>query len=83
MPLFRRYEHEIARSDRAHALFRFHRRLAVDDEIEMLAIGVIVIRRRRARFVVHHARQHIVDVREFLIDEKGAFAPRHDRYERR
>jgi hypothetical protein len=76
-------EDHVAGPDRADAFVGFHRRVAADDEIEVLAILMQVQGRCRAFFVVHDPGQHVIDVGEFLIDEKDAFAPRHDRDQRR
>src|SRR5208282_1440319 len=71
-----RDEDHVAGPDRPYAVVRFHRRLAVDDEIEMLAVLVQVQGRRRALLVVHDARQHVVDSGELLVDEENALARR-------
>ena len=76
-----RYEHHIAGADRPHALFGLDRALAFHDEVKVLTNLVVVVRRRTVRSVVHHARQHIVDVGEFLIDEEGAYPSGHHRFE--
>src|SRR5262249_46428147 len=72
--LLSRNKDHVARSNRAHALIRFYRRLACNDEIEVLAVLVQMERRRGVLFVMHNASQHVVNVGELLIDEKDTFA---------
>jgi hypothetical protein len=71
---FSRNEDHIARPNGAHAFFGFHRPVAFHDEVKVLANLVIMIRRRAVCLVLHHSRQHVVDVCQFLIHEKGALA---------
>src|SRR5450755_14673 len=74
MLLLGRNEDHVTGADRTNPSVRFHRRLAVDDEIEVLAVLVQMQGRRRVLFVVHDARQHVVDIGEFLINEENALA---------
>jgi hypothetical protein len=57
-----------------HAVIRLHRRLAVDDEIEVLAVLVRMQRRGGVLLVVHDAGRHVVDLGELLVDEENALA---------
>src|SRR5450631_563486 len=72
--LLGRDEDHVAGPDRPYPVVRFHRRLAVDDEIKVLAVLVQMQRRGRILLVVHDAGQHVVDIGEFLIDEENALA---------
>src|ERR1035437_2559710 len=75
--LLRRDKDHITGPDRPYSVVRFRRRVAVDDEVEVLAVLVKVQRRRRTLLVVHDAGQHVVDIGEFLIDEENTLAARH------
>src|SRR5579872_3601799 len=80
--LFLRWdEHHIPRSHIADAILRFHSALPFHDEIEMLAVLVEVVRGRRALVVVHHTGQHVIDLRQLLVDEKSSLAPWYRRYQ--
>src|SRR5689334_14916543 len=74
MFLLRRDEDHRTRTNRRHAFRRLDLRVAFDDEVKMLADLMVVERRRRPLGVRHHAGEHVVDVREFLVDEERADA---------
>src|SRR6185312_439406 len=71
---FRRNKDHRAGSDRGDAFGSLDGSVTFHDEVEMLAVLMKVVGRRCAVFVAHDAGEHVVDLRELLIDEESAFA---------
>src|ERR1022692_1042578 len=76
---FRRYEYHVAGPDFARSLGGFDGPAAFHDEVEMLAVLMQVIRGGGALLVAHDARQHVVDLSQFFVDEERTLAPRYRR----
>jgi hypothetical protein len=83
MPGLGRNEDHAAGTDRLDAFRCFDRALAFHDEVEVLADFVEVVRRGDTWLVPHDAREHVVDLRQFLVDEERALASRDDGHEPR
>src|SRR5690348_3723925 len=71
---FRGNEDHRAGADLTSSFLGLYGGFAFHDEIEMLAIFVQVIWRRRALLVMHDPRQHVVDLGEFFVDEENPLA---------
>src|ERR1035438_1899815 len=66
-----RDEHHVAGPDFACSLGSFDGPVAFHDEVEMLAVLMQVIRGGGSLLVAHDARQHVVDLSQFLVDEES------------
>ena len=68
-------ENQHARPDRLNAFRRLDLRLAIHDEVEVLADLVVMQWRRRALRVRHHTGEHVVDVGQLLVHKERSHAP--------
>jgi hypothetical protein len=71
-------EHHRAGTDRLDSFRCFDRPLPFDDEVKVLAHLVVVVRRRDVRLVAHHAGEHVVHLRQLLVDEEGPLTAGYD-----
>jgi hypothetical protein len=76
-------ENHVPGANRAYPFRSLDRAFAFDDEIEVLTVLVQMKGGRRIAFVVHDAGEHVINVRQFFIDEEYALSAGHDRYQLR